>query len=146
MNGLDNYLKKFLDQTNNDLQTPLMLAALNNKQHLVRQILDYDATIDLKDKEGKTAYFYAKKSRSCSQLLQSFSKIKNTLPVKKSFYKTINTISSEDTNSNQIKNLSFQKDTNSIHDENKEEPTENITKNLNILNIKSVSNDLVKVI
>ncbi len=39
LNGLDEAIKNFLDQTNNEMQTPLMIASLNNKQHLVRKIL-----------------------------------------------------------------------------------------------------------
>jgi hypothetical protein len=38
LNGLDEAIKNFLDQTNNEMQTPLMIASLNNKQHLVRKI------------------------------------------------------------------------------------------------------------
>jgi ankyrin repeat protein len=38
LNGLEEVMKNFLDQTNNEMQTPLMIASLNNKQHLVRKI------------------------------------------------------------------------------------------------------------
>ena len=147
-NGLENYLKKFLDQPNNLMQTSLMLASLNNKQHLVRQILDSNATIELKDKDGKNAYYYAKKSQSCSQLLQSFSKIKNSLTIRKSYYKPIYAQNSEDSFSNQIKEADsqFSKEISSIDDDNETEQTENNTKNSNILNITPVGNDLAKVI
>lgn len=85
-NDLDKYLKTFLDQTNNEGQTALMLASMNNKQHLVRQMLDFDATINLKDHHGKTAFDYAKKNQQCSQIIESFSKLK-TMNIKKSVYK-----------------------------------------------------------
>ena len=144
LKGLDSYLRTFLDQTNNEMQTPLMLASLNNKQHLVRQILDYDATIDIKDKDGRTAYAYAKKNQSCSQLLQSFSKIK-ILSIKKSQYKINASMNEVDTTLNESKDHeeTFNKNTDST---SKDEANQD-TKNMNILNIKQVkSNDLAKII
>lgn len=76
LNSLDEHLKSFLDQQNNEMQTPLMLAASRNKQNLVKQLLDYEASIDLEDKYGKTAINYASKNHACLNLLKSFNKIK----------------------------------------------------------------------
>ena len=82
---LDNFLKKYINDTNDDLQTPLMLAAMKNKQNLVKLLLDYEASIDLKDKSGKTAINYAKQN-SCLNLLNSFTKIKKLTMKKSSQY------------------------------------------------------------
>ena len=74
------------------MQTPLMLAALKNKQSLVKQMLDYEASIDATDKQGKTALSYASKSYASLNLLKSFQKIKMI-----SFRKTTMNKSTSDT-------------------------------------------------
>lgn len=149
--GLDDCLKKFLDQANEDGQTALMFASLNNKQHLVRQMLDYDATIGLKDKDSRTAHAYAKKNQSCSQLLTSFTKIKS-VSIQKNLFK-IN--SSHD----QLNESGSQNGGGETGDDGKkrnnlsvrsqqtiqEEDAQSV-KNVNILNIKQVKSDLAKVI
>lgn len=69
--NLDAYLRKFINETNNESQTALMFASMKNKQNLVKTLLDYDASIDTKDKNGQTALNYAKLNSS-AQLLNSY--------------------------------------------------------------------------
>ena len=73
--GLDEHMRDFINQTNNAKQTALMLAAMHNKQNLVKFLLDYDASIDAVDSLGMTAINYAKHN-SCGYLLNSFNKVK----------------------------------------------------------------------
>ncbi len=69
------HFKKFIDQINNEKQTALMIAAMNNRQNLVKSLLDYGADIDLVDKNGMKATNYAKQN-SCGLILNSYLKVK----------------------------------------------------------------------
>ncbi len=67
-------LRNFINQTNNEDQTALMIAAKNNHQNLVKFLLDYNASIDLVDKNGLKAIQHAKLN-SCAQLITSYAKV-----------------------------------------------------------------------
>ena len=69
------HFKKFIDQINNEKQTALMIAAMNNRQNLVKSLLDYGADIDLVDKNGMKATHYAKQN-SCGLIVNSYLKVK----------------------------------------------------------------------
>jgi ankyrin repeat protein len=84
-NKLDAYLKDFIDQTNDNKQTPLMLAANLNKQNLVKSLLDYEAGIDLKDINDLTAINYSNQN-SCMELIKSYNKVKKITLKKSSTY------------------------------------------------------------
>ena len=84
-NKLDAYLKSFIDQTNDNKQTPLMLAANLNKQNLVKSLLDYEAGIDLKDINDLTAINYSNQN-SCMELIKSYNKVKKITLKKSSTY------------------------------------------------------------
>lgn len=84
LNLLDQKLKYLVNQQSVDhLQTPLMFACLKSKLNLVKTFLDYDAVIDLKDKNGLTAVNYGKNNESCLFLLNSYNKIKRITMKKK---------------------------------------------------------------
>ena len=70
------HFKSFIDQINNEKQTALMIAAMNNRQNLVKSLLDYGADIDLVDKNGMKASNYAKQN-SCGLIVNSYLKVKN---------------------------------------------------------------------
>jgi ankyrin repeat protein len=64
-----------LNIANENDQTPIMLAAMKNKQNMVKTLLDNDASLDLKDRNGMTALDYAK-GNSCYTLIASFNRIR----------------------------------------------------------------------
>lgn len=69
--------RNFVNQQGVELnQTPLMLACYKNKINLVKILLDYDAIIDAKDKNGNLARDYGQKNESCAFLLNSFCKFR----------------------------------------------------------------------
>jgi ankyrin repeat protein len=78
----ENLIRKFIDEPNDELQTPLMLAALNNKLNMVKILLDNEASIETKDLFGLNAVNYAK-NKSCEYLINSYKKVKK-LSIKKS--------------------------------------------------------------
>ncbi len=67
-------LQNFIDLTNDDEKTALMIAAKNNHQNLVKFLLDYNASIDLVDKNGLKAVDHGKLN-SCGQLITSYAKV-----------------------------------------------------------------------
>lgn len=69
--SMSDHLKNFIDQVNVKKQTALMLAASNNHQNLVKCLLDFNASTDLKDENDMTAMDHAGQN-SCAQLINSF--------------------------------------------------------------------------
>lgn len=69
--GLNEYLAQFVNETNEYKQTALMYASANNKQNLVKCLLDFKPEIHLTDQNGLTTFDYCKQN-SCSQLLNSY--------------------------------------------------------------------------
>jgi ankyrin repeat protein len=67
----------FINDKNDKLQTPLMLASMQNKINCVKFLLDNGASIDFQDKHGQNALAYAKQN-SCLQLLETYLKLKRT--------------------------------------------------------------------
>ena len=45
------------------LVTPLMLAAGTGDHHLVNTLIEFDARVEDSDKDGNTAFFYAKNKK-----------------------------------------------------------------------------------
>lgn len=87
LQSLEKIMKNFLNKQSNDAQqSPLMLACIKNKFNLVKTLLDYDVSIDLKDKYGFTAINYAKNNKSLIDLLNSFGKIRKITQRTKSIY------------------------------------------------------------
>ncbi|RNA25003.1 E3 ubiquitin- ligase MIB2-like isoform X1 [Brachionus plicatilis] len=77
INVCDKKIRNFVNQVGVELdQTPLMLACLKNKVNLIKILLDYDAVIDVKDKNGNSACDYGKTNESCVYLLNSFYKFR----------------------------------------------------------------------
>jgi ankyrin repeat protein len=68
---LNEYLAEFVNETNEYKQTALMYASANNKQNLVKCLLDFKPEIHLTDQYGLTTFDYCKQN-SCSQLLNSY--------------------------------------------------------------------------
>ena len=65
-----NYLIN-INLKNDNGQTPLMLAAMKNKQNMIKALLDNGASLVFKDNNGQTVMDYAS-NQSCIHLLQSF--------------------------------------------------------------------------
>lgn len=72
--SMGDHLKSFIDQVNDKKQTALMLAVANNHQNLVKCLLDFNASTELKDENDMTAMDYAGQN-SCAQLINSFKTI-----------------------------------------------------------------------
>lgn len=102
----DQRIKTFVNQLGIECnQTPLMFACMKNKLNLIKILLDYEAEVDLKDKNGKTACNYSKNNEACVYLLNSFNKLRKITMKKKKNNESIESMESSQ-KSNVVENLS----------------------------------------